>query len=91
MVVSLSMTMLCVTPAGTQTARCGGTTQTPSSVETRIGACGRIDQLRPLVVVRQDLEAADEILGHGRDGARDVLIVLWIGGALAVSRHRLAF
>jgi len=42
-------------------------------------------------MVRQDLEAADEFLRHGRDGARDVLIVLWIGGTLAVSRHRLSF
>ena len=36
MVVSLSMTMLCAMPAGIHSARCGGTTQTPSSVETRM-------------------------------------------------------
>ena len=91
MVVSPSMTMLWVMPAGIQSGALRR--HDPDAVVGRNphGPCGRVDELGALMMMRQDLEARGEVLGHGRDSARDVLIVLWIGGALAVSRHRLAF
>src|SRR6476619_1067195 len=48
-----------------------------------------MDELRPLVAVRVDAEARGEVLGHGRDRARHLLIIRRVGRS-SVLRHILS-